>query len=204
MVGDKNKRVTIVVIAILLGLMLAVYLLNRPYASTTNYFPYINGSVFFIAGLYFFLLSFRIYKPKYKTAEQALKVDALLSRWGNWAKFGAIYMILFGAYNLIWHDSDFYRLNSAVENNKWTAKDRAVVIKMCMKGAVAAAKKYPKITLDYCTCSTDKIIKSMSRKDYIEDASKPAAEQNKIDSPFIQGCLIIFSRRIDSVKKQGK
>jgi hypothetical protein len=201
---NKNKRIIIVAIGILLGLLFAVYLLQKPYSSIITYFPYINGSVFSIAGLYLFLLFFKIYNPKYKTEEQKLKVENLLKSWGNWGKFGAIFMILFGAYNLIWHDPNFYRLDSTIENNEWTAKDKTSMIDMCMKGSANGAKKYPQITLDYCTCSVDKIMKSIGRKEFIDNSSKSADEQYKIDSPFIQGCLIVFSRRVDSVKKQGK
>lgn len=75
---NKSKRIAIVVTAILFGLLFAAYLLYKPYAPIINYYPYINGSVFFLAGLYLFMLSFRIYTPKYKTVEQALKVDNLL------------------------------------------------------------------------------------------------------------------------------
>jgi hypothetical protein len=199
---NKNKRIAIIVTAILPGLLCTAYLLYKPYSSIINYYPYISGSVSFLFGLYLFLLTFRIYKPKYKTVEQALKIDGLLKTWGNWWKVGSIVMILFGAYNLIWHDPDFYRLNSTVENSKWTNKDKAVLIKMCMKGAVVGSKKYPQITLDYCTCSVDKIMKSIGRKEYIENSSKSADEQYKIDSPFIQGCLIIFSHQIDSIKQE--
>jgi hypothetical protein len=198
---NKNKRITIVMIAILLGLLFAAYLLCEPYGSISNYFPYINGSIFFLGGLYLFLFSYGIYKPKYKTVEQALKVDNLLRTTGKRWKFSSIIMILFGLYNLIWHDPDFYRLNSTVENNKWTNKDKAVMIKNCMKGARVGAKKYPQITLDYCTCSIDKLIQSIGKKEYIE---KSADEEYKLDSPLIQGCLIIFSRRVDSAKKQEK
>jgi len=201
---DKNKKTTIVVVAIFVGLLLAAYLLFKPYSSAANYFPYINGSVFFISGVYLFLLSFRIYRPKHKTVEQALKVDNMLKSLGNRGKFGSVFMILFGAYNLIWHDPDFYRLHSTIENNKWTANDKAVMIKNCMKGAVNATKKYPQITLDYCTCSIDKIMKSVNRKEYIDKISKSPEQEYKIDSPLIQGCLVVYIRAVDSVKKQAK
>jgi len=192
------------VTAILLGLLFTAYLLYKPYSLIINYYPYIDGSFLFLLGIFTFLITFRIYIPRYKTVEQALRVDNLLRTWGNWGKFGSIFMILFGAYTLIRHDPNMYRLNSTIENNKWTDKDKAVLIKMCMKGAVVASKKYPKITLDYCTCSIDKLMQSISRKEYIEDSSKSADEQYKIDSPFIQGCLVVFSRQVDSVKKQRK
>jgi hypothetical protein len=197
-----NKKMTVIFAAcVLLGLLFDEYLPEQPHEPMVNYLPYINGSVFFLFGLCLFLFSFRIYRPKYKTVEQALKFDNVLRRWGNQWKFGSIIMILFGAYTLIKHDPNMYRLNSTIENKKWTDQDKAALIKNCMKGAVVASKKYPKITLDYCTCSIDKIIHIVGREEYIE---KPSDEEYKIDSPLIQGCVITFSRQIDSAKKQGK
>ncbi len=201
-----NKRTVIIIaVSILLGLLLCVYILNQQSgAPIINYLPYIFGSVFLLGGLYGFLFSFKIYKPQYKTDDQQIKVDDLLKKRGKSLKMGSIIMILYGAYSLIWHDPNMYRLNSSIENNEWTNKDKTALIEMCMRGLGATAKKYPQISLDYCTCSVDKIMKSFSREEYINDASKSPDEQYKIDSPFIQGCLIDFSRRIDSAKKQGK
>jgi hypothetical protein len=76
---SKNTKIVIMVVAILLGLLFAVYILNRPiHASIYDYLPYIFGLTSLLTGLYLFLLVFRIYKPKYKTEEQQLKVADLL------------------------------------------------------------------------------------------------------------------------------
>ncbi len=194
----------IMVIAILLGLLFAAYLLYKPHTSIINYLPYVYGLVYFLTGLYFFLVSFGIYNPKYKTEEQQLKVAGWLNRRGKLWKFGSIFLMLYGTYTLIRHDPNMYRLDSAIENEKWTNKDKAVLMKMCLRDVGFAAKKYPQITFDYCTCTTDKIMQGMGRKEYIDVLSKSADVQYKIDSPFIQGCLIIFSRQVDSIKKQAK
>ncbi len=142
---NKSKRIVIVFTAIFIGSVFAIYLLDKPYGSIINYFPYINGFVFFLSGLCLFLFSFRIYRPKYKTVEQALKFDNMLRTWGNQWKFGSIVMILFGAYTLIRHDPNMYRLNSTIENNKWTDQDKTALIKNCMKGAVVASKNTKKL-----------------------------------------------------------
>ena len=73
-----------------------------------------------------------------------------------------------------------------------------------MIDAGATAKRHPQITMDYCTCAIDKIMTSIGRKEYIENLSKSVQEQYKIDSPFIQGCVINTNRIIDSVEKKGK
>ena len=176
-----NRKVTIFfVTCVLLGTLFDSYFLKQPQAPTSIYLPYITGSIFFLMGVYVSLLCFKIYTPKYKTVEKALRVDNLLRAWGNWGKFGSIFLMLYGAYTLIRHDPNMYRLNSTIENNKWTDSDKEELIKNCMKGAVVASKKYPKITLDYCTCAIDKITASVGRKEYLEkNPSKSADEEYK-------------------------
>ena len=126
MILNKKKRIAIVAIAILLGLLFAVYLLYQPHAPIINYLPYVYGLLYFLTGLYFFLVSFGIYNPKYKTEEQQLKVAGWLNRRGKVWKFGSIFLILYGVYTLIRHDPNMYRLNSTIEKNKWTDDDKAV------------------------------------------------------------------------------
>ncbi len=191
-------------IAILLGVLIAAYLLYKPYTPFINYYPYINGSVSLFAGLYFFLLSFGIYKPKYKTAEQAVKVDDLLKKWGGLWKLCSIVMILFGAYNLIWHDPDMYRISSTVENNKWTGKDRTKLLKIYITSLGSKDKKHPQLTVDYCTCSVDMIMKRLTRQQYIDDLALPKDEQNNIFGPIVKDCAAVYRRRVDSVEKIQK
>jgi hypothetical protein len=200
---NKNKRIAIMVTSILLGLLFAAYLLNKPNTSTTNYFPYINGSVFFLGGLYLFLLSFRIHKPKYKTVEQALKVDDLLKTWGKLWKVGSIVMILFGAYNLIWHDPDFYRLNSSIEKSRWINKDKEELLKICINKVGKIDKEHPQAVTSYCSCITDKFMK-MNKQEYLDDLSMPKKEQDNKFNPMIQGCAIDYHHRVDSAEKEGK
>jgi len=168
---NKNKKIIIVVVSIVLGLLYAGYLLYKPQASVINYLPYITGVIFLFGGGYFFLLSFGIYKPKYKTDEQQLKVADLLERQGKLLKFSAIVMILYGAYALIRHDKN---------------------------------REQPELVKDYCECVVDNIMKTMGRKEYIDDLALPTDEQNKIFAPVIKDCSAKYQDRVDSVEKQRK
>jgi hypothetical protein len=201
---NKNKRIIIVFTAIFLGSVFAIYLLNKPYGPIIGYLPYLNGSVFLTVGIFAFLLAFKIYIPKYKTVEQGLRIDNLLRSWGKFGKFGSIFMILFGAYNLIWHDPDMYRLNSTVENNKWTEKDREKLLKIYTNALSSKDKKHPQLIVDYCTCSVDMIMKRMTRQQYIDHLALPKDEQNNIFGPIVKDCSDSYHRRVDSADKKAK
>jgi len=201
---NKNKKIIIVVVSIVLGLLYAGYLLYKPQASVINYLPYITGVIFLFGGGYFFLLSFGIYKPKYKTDEQQLKVADLLERQGKLLKFSAIVMILYGAYALIRHDPNMYRLDSYVEANKWTNKDKTRLLEIYTNDLARKNREQPELVKDYCECVVDNIMKTMGRKEYIDDLALPTDEQNKIFAPVIKDCSAKYQDRVDSVEKQRK
>jgi len=201
---NKNVRIIIVFTAIFLGSVFAMYMLDKPHDPFVNYLPYINGSIFFLVGLFTFLLVFKIYIRKYKTVEQALKVDNLLRSAGNWGKFGSIFMILFGAYTLIRHDPNMYRLSSTVEQDKWTEKDRAKLLKIYINGLSPKDKKHPGLLVDYCTCSVDMIMKRLTRQQYIDAFALPKAKQNDIFEPLIKECSDTYHRRVDSTDSKKK
>ncbi len=57
----------------------------------TNYLPYIFGLTSLLGGLYLFLLSFRLYRPKHKTNEQIQRYDKWLKKFGTLTKICSIF-----------------------------------------------------------------------------------------------------------------
>ena len=67
----------------------------------TQYLPYIFGTISFFGGLYLFLLSFKIYKPKNKTEEQKERMEKWHQKFGTLMKVISILLILNGAYDFV-------------------------------------------------------------------------------------------------------
>jgi hypothetical protein len=169
-----------------------------------NYLPYIFGLTSFLIGLYLFLISFGLYKPKYKTEEQKERFEKLLEKFGTLMKICSVILILSGSYDLIKRDPDRYRVENGNRNSEWTSEDRTVILKNCMRDAGPTATNYPQITKEYCDCSMDRIIKTMTRDEYEKSLSKPQAEQTKEILPIIQDCVDELKQRIESVDSQTK
>ena len=87
----------------------------------TNYLPYIFGTATLLAGIYLFLLSFGIYKPKNtENKESAIEKNKTLF------KIISIIMILRGGYNLLSPNPDRYKIseNNVTHQVEWSAESR--------------------------------------------------------------------------------
>jgi hypothetical protein len=170
----------------------------------TNYLPYIFGLTSLLGGLYLFLLSFRLYRPKHKTNEQIQRYDKWLKKFGTLTKICSIILILNGSYDLIKQDPERYKIGLFSKGRQWTEEDRKILIQNCMRDAKTTAIEYPEITLKYCKCSMTKIMDSMSYDEYVKSLEKPQDEQMKIIVPIIQNCIDKLRKGIDSVDKKDR
>lgn len=95
----------------------------------TNYLRYIFGIPTIVVGIYIFLLSFGIYKPK--TAENK---QSIIEKNAIVFKIISIVMILRGGYNLLNPDSNRYKINQNENVNSvdWTPKSRQILIDACL------------------------------------------------------------------------
>jgi len=166
----------------------------------TQYLTYIFGSVSFLGGVYMFLLSFKIYKPKHKTEEQRERMKKWHEKLGSFMKIASVILIINGAYDLIARNSDRYKIGQT-EKTEWSASDNQVLVENCMRDAKTTATNYPIITREYCECSMGKIMSEITYTAYVESLKKPTDEQLKIIMPLIQECVDELRKRIDEENK---
>lgn len=100
----------------------------------TQYLPYIFGSVSFLGGVYLFLLSFKIYKPKHKTEEQRERMKKWHEKFGSFMKIASIIFIINGAYDLFARNPDRYSIGQT-KKTEWSASDKQALIENCMRDA---------------------------------------------------------------------
>lgn len=169
-----------------------------------TFLPYIFGLTSLLIGLYLFLRSFRIWKPRPRNKEQEERSEKMLKKYGTFMKVASIILILKGAYDLILPNPDRYGVGSHEKNTEWTSDDKALLVKNCIRDSGPNATTYPQLTKEYCDCSADRIMTAMTKEQYMKTLSKPFEEQVKEVVPVFQGCLTTFRQRIDSVEKRGK
>ncbi|MCF6403680.1 hypothetical protein L3C95_12385 [Chitinophaga filiformis] len=169
-----------------------------------NFLPYIFGLTSFLCGLYLFLRSFGLWKPRHKTEEQRVRYVNPLEKYRTFWKVCSVILILNGSYDLIMRNPDRYRIGNAESKAEWALEDRAILIKNCMRDAGPTATNYPQIASEYCACSIDRIMTTMTKDQYVKSLSKPQEDQMKELLPIFQSCLDKLKQRIDSEDKQTK
>jgi hypothetical protein len=168
------------------------------------YLPYIFGLTSFSVGLYLFLRSFGLWKPKPSVEEQKGRYGIAPVKFGTFMKVCSVILILNGSYDLIMRNPERYRIGGGRRNAEWNSEDRAILIKSCMRDAGSTSANYPQITKEYCDCSTSRIMNAMTKDQYEKSLSKPQEDQIKEVLPIFQDCLDELKQRIDSVNRQTK
>ena len=111
----------------------------------------------------------------------------------------SILLIINGLYDLIANNPDRYRIGTQ-EKTEWTESDRQEFIEGCISQAGVTANEYPSIATEYCECSIDRIMESMTYLEYVENSKKTAEEQMRKLMPLIQPCTDELNRQIDETK----
>jgi ATP-dependent Lon protease len=168
-----------------------------------EYLPYFFGVTFFLFGLYLFLISFKFYIPKYKSEVQKARYEKTLEKFGTFLKISSLVLMTSGAYDLITRDIERYRIVDVNKESEWTIKDKENLVKNCISETGQTGIDYPEITADYCNCSIEKIMNSMTRAEYRENLSKPKEEKLKEILPIVQSCVDLLKLRIDSIARQS-
>jgi hypothetical protein len=167
----------------------------------TNYLLYFFGISTLVAGIYIFLLSFGIYKPK-KTENK----ESVIEKYGTLFKIISIIMILRGGYNLINPNPDRYKIsqNKTENNTEWTSESREILIENCLRDSGEMAINYPSIMKEYAECTADKVMSEYNQKEYLEITNKSFEEQKPILMPLIKDCLAEMNRKVNSVDLENK
>jgi len=168
----------------------------------TTYLPYIFGTTSLLGGVYLFLYSFKIYKPKLRTDEAKFRYRKSLERFGTIAKVASIILIISGGYDLITRDSERYSINSTQRKSEWTNDDRNQLINECIQGAGETGEQYPILIMQYCECSAERIMTAFSKDQYIRDSKLAQDERLDLLLPAIQDCIDILKVKIDSASNR--
>ncbi|MEI6124182.1 MAG: hypothetical protein WCQ95_11215 [Bacteroidota bacterium] len=91
-------------------------------------------------------------------------------------------------------------IKSKKEKTVWTQTDRDNQIKECILTTKEMGEKYPEIVKDYCECSTDKVISSMTKEEYNKITSLPVDEQKRKITPIIKDCIDTLTKRIQKAE----
>lgn len=82
------------------------------------------------------------------------------------------------------------------ENDNWNEEDYKIMVDECKLELKEMAVKYPKLSNEYCDCSTKKVQAALTKQEYNEIVKKPLSEQLDIVLPFFKDCLTEYQTKI--------
>ena len=88
----------------------------------------------------------------------------------------------------------FYNRN--VNSYEWDEDDRQKLINNCIDGTAHYGIRFPKLTVEYCTCSTDSIMKNVKKAEYLQISTKSMMEQERVLMPVIKDCYNWYQTEI--------
>lgn len=154
----------------------------------------------FITGVYLLVLSFELYKPKFKTDEKKIKFDKYFDKNKNILKVLSIIMLVQGVLNII--PSGNANNNQLIDKNKqWTKEDITNLQLSLMNSMKEDALNMPDATRIFCDSCANLISRNMSYYEYIELMKKGSDDQRKVIFPIVYYQVEKFNKIKDSVKK---
>lgn len=165
----------------------------------TNYLPYIYGSFFLFLGIYSFLYSFRIYKPKFTDEAKQALYENRLKRYHIFLKIASIAFIISGGYDLIVHNVDRYRIVDERVTDKWSDADKKTLTNQMLRDIQSYDIGDTTVENEYANCAAEKIMKAMTPQEFLKNVAQPDSEKKKIFSPILKNCLDRAKQELDSL-----
>lgn len=94
--------------------------------------------------------------------------------------------------------------NYKVNDYEWDDDDRQVLIDRCIDGTAHYGIRFPKLTVEYCSCSTDSIMKNVKKAEYLQISTKTMNQQEKVLMPIIKDCYNRYQTQIFESTELGE
>jgi hypothetical protein len=172
----------------------------------TEILPYIFGAIALFGGIYAFVISFKIYKPKTETEEQKIRIERFHKRMGPIMKVLSVFLIIYGAYSLFFPNPDRFRVESGndiqpVPNSEWTQENKEALINGCIRESGITAMNHPALIDEYCKCSINKIASTLDFDEYQETLQLPLESKQRRINSIIESCRIVLEEEISKTEE---
>ena len=107
----------------------------------------------------------------------------------------AILIIVMG-YQFVTGIQDLKKSRS--ENENWSNEDYNILVNRCIEETKEQGKQYPRITKEYCECSTKLVMSKVKKKDYLSISQKSIAEQTDKLLPIFKTCLKDYRMKLSN------
>ena len=140
-------------------------------------------------GGYLILLGFKIINPKKDNPEQQERMKKWHKKFGNFAKFGGIALVIWGMLNLIYPDLNPFNFEKKQESKNWTQGQKETMIKQVINGSNYLKSINSDTANLVANCFVDKYTKKFSLDDAWKQEELTQEQRMKLALPLMKGCL---------------
>jgi hypothetical protein len=153
-----------------------------------HFLPYFSAFITIFGGGYLALLGFRVIKPKKDNPVNEEKMIRWHSKFGRFAKYGGIALVIWGIIILVYPDLNAFNLESKTVNKAWTLEQKSAM-KLQVFNSSRYLQSINRDTADLVlTCYVDKYAEIYSVNDYNEQ-NKMTQDQVLKLMPIIKECF---------------
>lgn len=155
----------------------------------TQILPYFYSLTILFGGVYLSLLGFKIYNPRKDNPEQQERMIKWHNKFGNFAKYGGIALILWGIISLTFPDINPLSIEKAEINNGWTHER-----KEAMKHEIIVSSNYlkslnPDTANLIASCFAEKYTKRFTFEDAWAQEEMTQKQVTEISTPLFNECI---------------
>ena len=155
----------------------------------TQILPYFYTLTVLFGGVYLTLLGFKIYNPRKNNPEQQERMIKWHSKFGNFAKYVGIALILWGIINLTYPDLNPFKIESKEVNNSWTQERKDVMKHQVIEGSNYLKSLHPDTANLIASCFVEKYTKKFTFEDAWAQEEMTQEQVIKLTMPLFEECF---------------
>jgi hypothetical protein len=149
-----------------------------------NIIPIVSSIVAILGGIYIALLGFRKIQPENKKPEHRERMELWHKKFGGFAKYGGITLIIIGIFNLVINVADF-----DTDDKNWTEKQKNKLIEHTIESSTYLKSLDPELSYSIAKCFVDSYTEKYTLAEAWEHDELPPQDMEEIVTPLINKCI---------------
>jgi hypothetical protein len=143
--------------------------------------PIITSIVAIFGGIYLMLLGFKKIRNK---PEHRERMELWHKKFGGFAKYGGIALIIIGVFNFIINVADL-----DTDDKNWTEKQKIKMIEQTIESSAYLKSLDPELANSIAKCFVDNYTEKYTLTEAWEHDELPPQDMEQIVTPLINGCI---------------
>jgi hypothetical protein len=144
----------------------------------------VSSIVAILGGIYIALLGFRKVRPEKNKPEQRERMELWHKKYGGFAKYGGLFLILIGVFNFVINVVEF-----DTSDNNWTEKQKNSMTKQIIDSSSYLKSIDYELANTIAMCIVENYTAKYTSIEVKEHDKLPSQELDEIMNPLIHECI---------------